>query len=101
MTLKVIHNKCIILLRVSRDSELTDVRRRIQEKFLSQEDVRLTESFTLAVVLPSASGRTLGRSNSLTSVGGQMALVAGEGDWERTLLSTEGSKITLRVLDTL
>lgn len=101
VTVKAVHNESIILLRVIRDSDLAEVRNKIKEKFSSQEKLVLTESFTLAVVLPTARSPTPGgMSNSLSSAGGQLKLILTDNDWQRALTVTDGSKITVRVLDT-
>lgn len=96
-------------MRVGPDTKFSEIRKRIHDKFVGQEDVPLSESFTLAFIPPAGSsrssvgsGRTRGRSNSLSSIGGmEMKLVLSQGDWDCAIRMMEGNKITLRVLDTL
>lgn len=95
-------------MRVDRDTEFQDIRKRIYDKFVNQEDVPLSNSFSLAFVVPGGltkssvgSGQTRGRSSSLSSSGGiEMNLVLSQGDWDCVVGMTEGNKIALRVLDT-
>lgn len=108
LTIKAAHNQSIILLRTSRDTELSDVRQRIYDKFLTQEKITLSEAFAIAFVLqdepqsPSSKGKGRMRSNSLggSPAPAQMILVTNQADWERALATTESAKITVRVLDT-
>lgn len=108
LTIKVAHNQSIILLRTSRDTELSDVRQRIYDKFLTQEKITLSDAFAVAFVLleeprsPPSKGKGRARSSSVGSGPGpaQMVLVTNQADWERALSTTESAKITVRVLDT-
>lgn len=95
-------------MRVDRDTQFQEIRKRIYDKFVNQEDVPLSDSFSLAFAVPDSTtkgsvgpGRTRGRSSSLSSPGGmEMNLVVSQGDWDCVVGMTEGNKITLRVLDT-
>ncbi|KAJ8072862.1 hypothetical protein AAF712_005041 [Marasmius tenuissimus] len=113
-TIKAAHNQSIILLRVPKSTPFHVLRTKIHEKFANQEKVTLSDSFTLAFVIPDvvvskgdtpgkAKRRTRERSSSMSSAGGpvQMALVTSQDQWEKVTRSTELSKITLRVLDTV
>ncbi|KAJ4477353.1 hypothetical protein J3R30DRAFT_3484932 [Lentinula aciculospora] len=105
LTIKAAHNQSIILLRTSRQTEFSEVRRRIYDKFLVQEKITLTEAFAIAFVLQdseesrSPKGKSRARSNSLGG-SSQMILVTNQTDWERALATTESSKVTVRILDT-
>ncbi|KAK7032305.1 hypothetical protein VNI00_013264 [Paramarasmius palmivorus] len=105
-TIKAAHNHSIILLRVPKTTTYPDLRHRIHTKFIHQEGVSLSDSFTLAFVIPDVvksrkTGRTRERSNSVGSAGGvQMALVTSQEQWDRVTESCgDLGKITLRVLD--
>ncbi|KAF9267957.1 hypothetical protein L218DRAFT_995509 [Marasmius fiardii PR-910] len=116
-TIKAAHNQSIILLRIPKTTPFSVLRTKLREKFAQQEKVTLSDSFTLAFVIPDvvvhsndvspgskAKGRrTRERSSSLSSAGGpvQMALVTCQEQWEKVTNSTELTKITLRVLDTV
>ncbi len=97
------------MLRVSRDITFTELRQRIYNKFIGQEGVPLSKEFTVAVAvahmdvpiaqLPKLAGRK--RSASVTSVDHpEMCIVDSQGDWEVVAYTTEGTKLTLRILDT-
>ncbi|KAG7089389.1 hypothetical protein E1B28_011078 [Marasmius oreades] len=115
-TIKAAHNKSIILLRIPKTTPFSVLRAKIHEKFAQQEKLSLSDSFTLAFVIPDvvvrkndvasgskAKGRARERSSSLSSAGGpvQMALVTTQEQWDKVAESTELNKITLRVLDTI
>ncbi|KAJ3795791.1 hypothetical protein GGU11DRAFT_790790 [Lentinula aff. detonsa] len=106
LTIKAAHNHSIILLRVSRDTEFGDVRKRIFDKFLTQEKITLTEAFAIAFVLQdtvesrSPKGKSRARSSSLGGGSSPLVLVTNQADWERALATTNSSKATVRVLDT-
>ncbi|KAF5340902.1 hypothetical protein D9758_012167 [Tetrapyrgos nigripes] len=121
ITIKAAHNKSIILLRVPRSTEFSVIRQKVQDKFITQEKIPLSESFTMAYVstvpvpvledLPKDVGDdegeqgqdNRGRSDSVSSMSGiQMSLVTRQEDWEVALASAaESRKITLRILDTI
>ncbi|KAJ3757695.1 hypothetical protein EV360DRAFT_83782 [Lentinula raphanica] len=108
LTIKAAHNQSIILLRVSRDTEFSDVRQRIFDKFLTQEKIELTDAFAIAFILQdrdsgepmSAKGKNRARSNSLGGGSSQMILITNQNDWTRVLATSNSSKVTVRVLDT-
>ncbi|KAJ7592902.1 hypothetical protein C8J56DRAFT_1023772 [Mycena floridula] len=58
ITLKAAHNKSIILLRVARDSDFFEVRARIHDKLVSQENVPLSDNFTLAVMVNNTANKS-------------------------------------------
>ncbi|KAJ3569297.1 hypothetical protein NP233_g5139 [Leucocoprinus birnbaumii] len=111
LSIKAALNNAIVMLRVSRDIELTELRQRVFNKFVGQEGVPLSKGFTIAVVVahknsPIAQLRepangTRKRSTSVTSVDNpDMRIVDSQLDWETVAYSTEGTKLTLRILDT-
>ncbi|KAF9453510.1 hypothetical protein P691DRAFT_719715 [Macrolepiota fuliginosa MF-IS2] len=110
LSIKAALNNTIIMFRVSRDITFTELRQRIYNKFIGQEGVPLSREFTIAVVvaemnspiaqLPEPVG-TRKRSTSVTSVDHpEMRIVDSQGDWETVAYSTEGTRLTLRILDT-
>lgn len=108
ITIKAAHNQCIIVVRVGRDTEFPAIRKRIYDKFVRQENIPLSDSFTLALILPVVKrqdsviygNRGRSRSNSLSSVGAmQMKLLLSQEDWDSAV--GHQPKITLRVLDTV
>ncbi|KAF5359484.1 hypothetical protein D9756_003271 [Leucocoprinus leucothites] len=111
LAIKAALNNAIVMLRVSRDIELTELRERVYNKFVGQEAVPLSKGFTIAVVVPQMKSPiaqlrepTNGarkRSTSVTSVDNpDMRIVDSQLDWETVAYSTEGTKLTLRILDT-
>ncbi|KAJ7903334.1 hypothetical protein B0H14DRAFT_2491578 [Mycena olivaceomarginata] len=105
LTIKAAHNNSIILLRAEADLSLGEMRRRLREKFLGQESVALSDSFSLVYMIPASpgkGGRT--RSNSLSSASALsdaslVEKIGTEEDWARLRASLDGAKLTLRVVD--
>ncbi|KAJ7364212.1 hypothetical protein DFH08DRAFT_930225 [Mycena albidolilacea] len=105
LTIKAAHNDSIILLRAEADLSLGEMRRRLREKFLGQESVALSDSFSLVYMIPASpgkGGRT--RSNSLSSASALsdaslVEKIGTEEDWARLRASLDGAKLTLRVVD--
>ncbi|KAF8169759.1 hypothetical protein BJ912DRAFT_998807 [Pholiota molesta] len=52
ISIKAAHNSAIILLRVSREMSLTEVRQRIYNKFVGQEGIPLANDFAIAFAHP-------------------------------------------------
>ncbi|KAJ7455302.1 hypothetical protein B0H11DRAFT_251331 [Mycena galericulata] len=73
LVIKAAHNDAIILLRAEEDLPLCEIRQRLREKFLGQEGITLSETFTLAYMIPAspakASVQSRNRSHSLSSTG--------------------------------
>jgi hypothetical protein len=101
------------MLRASRDIEFQELRLRIFNKFVGQEGVPLSKTFTVAVIVaqrnspvaqlrgPATGTGTRKRSASVTSVDNpEMRIVDCQLDWEAVAYSTEGTKLTVRILDT-
>lgn len=101
--LKVAHNASIIMLRIPRDISFSDLKRRLYEKFVNQENLLLSQSFSVVLAVPPAApvGRArLGAKRASLAVCTEMRFIDCEADWRSITTKNDGSKITLRVLDT-
>ncbi|KAJ7261804.1 hypothetical protein B0H12DRAFT_337314 [Mycena haematopus] len=104
LVIKAAHNDTIILLRAEEDLSLGEMRRRLREKFLGQENVALSERFALAYMVPASPTQGRNRSNSLSSVSALsetalMEKISTEDEWIRLRSSLDSTKVTLRVID--
>jgi hypothetical protein len=109
LVIKAAHKNSIILLRGDEDLSLSEMRWRLREKFLGQEGIALSETFTLAYMIPATPGKTSvgqtrNRSNSLSSTGALAdtaltEMISTEDEWARLRSSLDGAKLTLRVID--
>ncbi|KDR78978.1 hypothetical protein GALMADRAFT_278233 [Galerina marginata CBS 339.88] len=103
VSIKAAHNSSIIMLRISRETPLADIRQRLYNKFVAQEGVPLSQSFGIAFVPPSpqsspVKGRT--RSTSVSSVDRQeLITIDSDVAWQHLISTTTGGKITIRILD--
>ncbi|KAJ7761944.1 hypothetical protein DFH07DRAFT_917927 [Mycena maculata] len=107
LVIKAAHNNVIILLRVEEHLPLSEIRQRLREKFLGQEGITLSETFALAYMIPAspakASVQSRNRSNSLST--GTLTdtalveMISTEDEWARLRSSLDGTKLTLRVMD--
>jgi hypothetical protein len=79
------------------------MRRRLREKFLSQEGVALSDSISLMYTIPTAPGKGgRARSSSDASAFSNPALVEkieSEEDWGRLRASLDRANLTLQVVD--
>ncbi|TFK40186.1 hypothetical protein BDQ12DRAFT_704482 [Crucibulum laeve] len=106
LSIKAAHNNAIIMLRTSRDVTFMDMRQRLYKKFVGQEGIPLSQSFTIAFMLPapppSHTPQGRNRSASVSSVAERvlMKFISSQAEWEQLISSIDGSKLTLRVLDT-
>ncbi|KAF8896111.1 hypothetical protein BD779DRAFT_1494038, partial [Infundibulicybe gibba] len=88
VSIKAVHNNSIIVLRVARDATFEEVRRRLYNKFVGQEGVPLSHSFTVAFMHPQPavpqSVRTRSRSNSVSSVAErtEMSFITSQPEWD-------------------
>jgi len=101
--LKVAHNASIIMLRIPRDILFSDLKRRLYEKFLNQENIRLSESFSVILAVPPADPVEIAHLYSRrapVATCTEMRFIDCEADWRSITTKNDGSKITLRVLDT-
>lgn len=96
LSIKAAHESGIILLRVSRDISLTELRHRIYNKFVGQEGIPLANNFAVAFVPSAQRSPTMKHEHS---DGANLSFVTSEMDWEHLIMSTNGSKITIRILD--
>jgi hypothetical protein len=93
ISIKAIHNTCIILLRVSRGIGFAEVRQRLYNKFIGQEGIPLSQAFTVGFVSPNpAPCSTLANRTNAQPI-------TLESDWEQLMSTVQGHKITLRILD--
>lgn len=111
LSIKAALHDSIVMLRASRDLEFSELRRRIFNKFVGQEGVPLSKDFTVAVVVAQANSpiahlrgpatETRKRSSSVTSLDNTaMRIIGCQGDWETVAYLTEGTKLTLHILNT-
>ncbi|KIM40538.1 hypothetical protein M413DRAFT_28353 [Hebeloma cylindrosporum] len=101
--LKVAYNASIIMLRIPRDISFSDLKRRLYEKFVNQESLLLSQSFSVVLAIPPSApaGRVrLGARRSSLATCTEMRFIDCEADWRSITTKNDGSKITLRVLDT-
>jgi len=96
ISIKAIHDSCIILLRVSRGLGFAEVRQRLYNKFIGQEGIPLSQAYEVAVVPPSEA--SAGPCSTLDNRP-VVQLVTLESDWEQLVSTLQGDKITLRILD--
>ncbi|KAF9466639.1 hypothetical protein BDZ94DRAFT_1288245 [Collybia nuda] len=104
LAIKAAFNNSIILLRVDEGISYKEMRQRIYTKFVGQEGIPLSESFTITFLQPlqtTTAGKTRARSNSVSSDPGttQLHMVTSQSDWENVTTSLECSKLTLRITD--
>jgi hypothetical protein len=104
ISVKIIHNMSIILLRIHRNISFTEMRAKIYDKFVQQEDIPLSASFAIALLAPAAVdyNKSLSGSGSMSSVKSpdltQMRFISSQRDWEHTIASTGTRKLTLRAI---
>jgi hypothetical protein len=112
LNVKVALGDSIIMLRVPRDISLQDMRQRIHDKFVKQEEVPLSDTFRFACIHPTSSsnmapvptGRK--RSGSLSSVATfdltKMRFITTQTEWDQvTATANPAEKLALRILDTM
>ncbi|KAF8150697.1 hypothetical protein B0H34DRAFT_729893 [Crassisporium funariophilum] len=102
LSIKAAHGTSIILLRISREITLCELRQRLYNKFVGQEGVPLSQTFCVAFVPPTPVSPNHGRLRSAsTSSADRMELqfINSESEWEHLVSTIEGQKITLRILD--
>ncbi|KAG7451333.1 uncharacterized protein BT62DRAFT_961109 [Guyanagaster necrorhizus] len=101
ITVKAAYNGSIVIFRGTRDVPFSDVRYRIRDKFIRQENIWLSDFFALAIVVTdeSASAGIRNRSSSLSSICDMdMKLISTPDEWRWVMSYVKSSKITLRVL---
>ena len=86
ISIKAIHDTCIILLRVSRQIGLAEVKQRLYDKFTNQEKISLSDTYDVVFVPP-----TTGISRT------DVQVITLDSDWEQLKSSLQGNKMTLRI----
>lgn len=107
LAIKAAYNDSIVLLRVNEDISYKEMRQRVYNKFVGQEGIPLSESFTITFLQPlqttttTTTTKTRARSSSVSSDSGttQLHMVTSQSDWENVTASLEGPKLTLRITD--
>ena len=101
ISVKVVHNHSIILLRIHRTTSFEEMRSKVYDKFVHQENAPLSESFALAY-LPPLPFDHRARSDSITSTGfpelARMRFVSSQSEWDRVVASAGRGKLTLRAI---
>ena len=108
--IKVIHDTCIILLRVPRRIKFAEVRQRLYNKFIGQEGIPLPPTFKVVFVPPPPTTTTTatntndnnpsGPATNWTDVVVVQEVIDSESDWEQLMSTTvQRDKITLRIQD--
>jgi len=102
LSIKARYNDSMIMLRVPVDMAYKDMRQRLYDKFVGQEGVPLSDSFTITYLQPifanPQADKASERSLTLSSEH-QEHLVTSQADWENVTTSIEGSKLALRIAD--
>ncbi|KAK0500295.1 hypothetical protein EDD18DRAFT_1248695 [Armillaria luteobubalina] len=103
ITVKATYNGSIVVFRGTRDVPFNDVRCRIRDKFIKQENIRLSDSFALAIVVTddnSAPTDARDRLSTLSSiVDMDMKLISTPDEWRWVMSYVKSSKIMLRVFE--
>lgn len=106
LTIKAVHEESIIMLRVPRTLLFTDLRQKIYDKFVQQEQSPISESFAIAVLVQSTTERgTAGapqyqRPDSLSLADNKKAalhFVASQEEWDQAVMRY-GTKLFLRII---
>jgi hypothetical protein len=104
ISVKIIHSMSIILLRIRRNISFTEMRAKIYDKFVQQENIPLSASFSLALLAPTAVdyNKSLPGSSSISSVGfpdlTHVRFISSQHDWEHTIAFTGTGKLTLHAI---
>jgi hypothetical protein len=98
--IKAIYGTSIILLRVSRGTSLADVRQRLYNKFIGQEAIPLSQAYNITFVPHNPERANGACSKPASAKQADVQLIILESDWEQLMSTLQGSKITLRILDT-
>jgi hypothetical protein len=98
------------MLRVPCTTSFEEVRKRLYDKFVGQEGVPLSESFTIAYLLPppasddsAKTGKGRARSSSISSATiadcTQVCFITSEKEWEQVIVQNASTKLSFRILD--
>ncbi|PPQ90793.1 hypothetical protein CVT25_012113 [Psilocybe cyanescens] len=102
ISIKAAFNSSIILLRVSRETTLADIRQRLYNKFVGQEGVPLSKSFDIIFVPAAQSSPTKDRSSSISVSSMDLMdlfFIHSDDEWQELISTTSGSKVNLRIMD--
>ncbi|KAF5326890.1 hypothetical protein D9619_004418 [Psilocybe cf. subviscida] len=116
LSLKVAYNSTIILLRVTREISLAEMRHRLYNKFVGQEGVPLDREFGLAFAANSPlspvkertrkvsamSAKSDGSDGSTTTTAttnADLQPITSEAQWRQIVSTFSGGKMSLRVTD--
>lgn len=103
LSIKAMHEESIVMLRIPRILPFAELRQKIYDKFVHQEKSPISESFAIAVLVPSPSERAGGgreRRGSLSSCDGKkgaLHFVASQEEWEQAI-TRYGTKLLLRII---
>jgi hypothetical protein len=106
LTIKAAHNNAIVSIRTPCTISFEELKMRLYDKFVGQVGIPLSESFTIAHIVPVSQGpgttRTRSDATSPTrSSDATMYILTSQKDWEHALSETSlTGKLTLRVMDT-
>jgi hypothetical protein len=104
ISVKVVHNKSIILFRINRNISLAALRAKVYDKFVEQEGVPLSASFAIAFLPPALidHSKPQSPSSSMSSVGfpdlAHMRFISSQHDWEQAVTLAGTRKLTLRAI---
>lgn len=101
ISIKAALNQSIVALRVSKAISYEEIRERLYDKFVIQEGIPLSKSFTIALTNPirRRTSRGRSRSSSVSSVE-HMEFISSQRNWDSVVASYDGGKLTLRILET-
>lgn len=101
ISVKAALNQSIVVLRVSKATSYEELRDRLHDKFVGQEGLPLSSSFTIALTNPIRRGTSRGRSRSSSvSSAEYMEFITSQRNWDSVVASYDGGKLTLRILET-
>jgi len=106
ISVKVVHDMSIILLRTQRNISFAELRAKVYDKFVQQEGVPLSTFFTLAFLPPApidySKPQPRPQSSSMSAVGrpnlAHMRFISSEHEWQHVIASTGRGKLTLRAI---
>jgi len=101
ISIKAALNQSIVAVRVSKTISYEELRERLHDKFVIQEGLPLSKSFTIALTNPirRRTSRGRSRSSSVSSVE-HMEFISSQRNWDSVVASYDGGKLTLRILET-
>ena len=98
ISVKVVHNHSIILLRIHRATSFEEMRSKIYDKFVHQENAPLSESFGLAYLPPLPFDHRARSGSTGFPELAHMRFVSSQSEWDRVLASAGRGKLTLRAI---